>query len=109
MSPVELMRSRYSAFATGEVEHLVRTLHPSHPDCELPRGVLVATLRNTCKSYRYTGLTIEDHAESGETGSVTFLAKVFDRGIDRSFRERSAFERVDGSWRYLSGETHPTP
>jgi SEC-C motif-containing protein len=99
------MRSRYSAFATGEIEHLVRTLHPDHRDREMPGDVLRATLRNTCKSYKYTGLVIEEHHTEGEHATVTFLARVFDHGIDRSFRERSTFVRTQEGFRYLSGET----
>jgi SEC-C motif-containing protein len=100
-----LMRSRYSAFAAGKIDHLIRTLHPDHADRRMPPEVLGETLRATVRAYRYTGLVIEDDQESGETATVTFFAKVFERGADRSFRERSTFARTAEGWRYLSGET----
>lgn len=102
---VALMRSRYAAFAAGNVAYLVRTLHPEHADRALPVELLEATLRNTVRSYRYTGLTIESDTEEGDRATVTFFAKVFERGTDRSFRERSQFRRTAEGWRYLSGDT----
>ncbi len=107
-SAVLLMRSRYSAFAAGEIEHLVRTLHPDHPDRAMPIEVLRSTLQATSRAYRYTGLVVEESEEEGEHATVLFLARLFDRGTDRSFRERSAFVKTSEGWRYLSGETLPT-
>ena len=99
------MRSRYSAFALGDVEYLVRTLHPDHLDSKTPPDELRAALRSTCRVYRYTGLTIEETLDdSQDRAHVTFLAKLFEKGADRSFRERSAFARTAEGWRYLSGE-----
>ncbi len=100
-----LMRSRYSAFALGEVEHLIRTLHPEHPDAALPHDALRATLKGACRAYKYTGLSVLEHRTEGEQATVVFRAKVFDRGRDLSFTEASMFARTAEGWRYLSGET----
>lgn len=100
-----LMRSRYSAFAASEIEYLIRTLHPEHPDAVVPRDALGATLREACRTYKYTGLTILESRSEGEVATVVFRAKVFDKGRDLSFTEASQFERVGGAWRYRSGET----
>ena len=44
--------------------------------------------------------------EEGERGQVLFFARLFERGIDRSFVELSEFRKEDGAWRYLSGQTY---
>lgn len=104
---VELMRSRFSAFAVGAIDHLVRTLHPVHADASVPEATLRGTLLAAARAYKYTGLVIEQHEERGDEAEVLFVAKVFQNGIDHSFRERSLFRRTEAGWRYVSGETLP--
>jgi hypothetical protein len=36
-----------------------------------------------------------------------FLARIFERGVDRSFGELSTFVREAAGWRYASGELVP--
>lgn len=103
--PVALMRSRYAAYATGDVDYLVATLHPDHAERALPDELVRSSLRAACRDHRYTGLTILESSVDGERGMVHFEAKVFQKGKDLSFRERSQFAKVSGAWRYLEGET----
>jgi SEC-C motif-containing protein len=102
-----LMRSRYVAYATGAVDHLVRTLHPEHVERSIGEQALLAQLRLACSTYRYMGLEVRAHEERGDEAFVVFRARVFEKGRDRSFAERSRFARVDGAWRYLDGTTEP--
>lgn len=86
------MRSRFSAFAVGEVAHLIRTWHP---DTRPPRLLLDASIEWT---------QLEVLATSGggmldTEGTVEFRA-VFSGGEQH---EVSRFERVDGIWLYVSG------
>jgi SEC-C motif-containing protein len=99
------MRSRYAAFAVGAIDYLVETLHPDHAERALPEDVLRSSLRAACRDHRYTGLTVLETSVDGDRGIVRFHARVFQRGKDISFSERSTFERVDGAWRYVEGET----
>ena len=99
------MRSRYAAYAIGDVDYLVSTLHPDHGDRQVPLEVLRASLRAACRDYRYTGLEVRAAETEGDRAMVAFFARVFQRGVDLSFGERSRFERVAGAWRYLDGET----
>lgn len=105
---VALMRSRYTAFAVGATAHLWRTLHPAHEDRARPEREVLRALEKACKRFKYRGLWILDHAE-GPTGraEVLFLVKLWETGKDRSFVERSAFERDGAGWRYRSGQMLP--
>lgn len=91
-----LMRSRYTAFAVGDLEHLRRTWHPSTrpADLELEPGL------------EWTGLTILDRAGGGPfhtDGTVEFEARWrTDRERGR-LHERSAFVREGGRWLYVDG------
>ena len=101
--PVALMRSRYAAFALGEAEYLVRTLHDDHPDRGLPRADLLRSLRGAKDRLRYPSLAILDERRSGRTAEVLFAAGIVEGGRDASFVELSDFERGAMGWRYLSG------
>jgi SEC-C motif-containing protein len=100
---VALMRSRYAAFALGEAEYLVRTLHEDHPDRRLPRADLVRSLRAARDRLRYPSLAILDSRQGGGTGEVLFCAGLVEAGRDQSFVELSDFAHDGTGWRYLSG------
>ena len=96
------MRSRYAAFARGDLGYLVKTLSAGHPDREAQEG-----FRRT-EGVRYLDLVILESSEEGDVGEVLFYARIFERGRDRSFVELSGFVREDGEWKYASGVVMPT-
>lgn len=100
-----LMRSRYAAFALREAGYLWRTLHPEHPDRGRPEADVVRELKETARVQRFPGLQVLEarEAEPGGTGEVLFLARVFEKGFDASFVERSRFRHDGTGWRYLDG------
>ena len=92
-----LMRSRFSAFARGDVAHLLRTWHPStRPDAlELDPAV------------RWFRLTIVRTALGGPgdaTGVVEFQAAYRHDGERGTQHEASRFARHRGSWVYVDAE-----
>jgi SEC-C motif-containing protein len=105
--PVALMRSRYAAFALGEAEYLLSTLHDDHPDLATPRAELREALPRAGGRRKYTALTILDERRSGGTAEVLFAAGILEGGRDVSFVELSDFERDRGGWRYRSGIVVP--
>jgi SEC-C motif-containing protein len=106
-TPEALMRSRYAAFALGLGAYLVDTLASTHSDRELPREQLAAVLAGARETQRYMGLEILHTRMNGDHGEVLFIARVFERGVDRSFAEASTFRRENGSFRYASGTMVP--
>ncbi len=92
----ELMRSRYSAYALTDADHLFRTWHPR----TRPEHVL-GTPGTT-----WTGLEILDVVDGGPddaTGIVEFRASYVDpAGPGRVLHERSTFERRAHRWVYVS-------
>lgn len=91
------MRSRYSAFALGLSDYLLRSWHSTtRPDSlELDPEV------------RWLRLLVAETERGGPfdvEGSVTFTA--IGRGPEGRFEqhERSRFAREGGAWRYLDGE-----
>lgn len=96
----ELMRSRYSAFALGDADHLFRTWHPATRPKDVDPGAL-----------SWEGLEILDTDGGGvadDEGVVEFLAH-FRSGTGRRstpgrLHERSRFGRRAGRWFYLDGD-----
>jgi SEC-C motif-containing protein len=90
------MRSRYSAYSLGLLDHVFRTWHPrTRPDSVDPVPGLT-----------WIGLEVLEVVDGGpgdETGVVEFRA-LFDEGRgERAMRERSRFERRVGRWVYVDG------
>ncbi|MDO4918831.1 YchJ family protein [Kocuria sp.] len=89
-----LMRSRYTAFATGAEDHLFRTWHPrTRPqDTSTDPGTV------------WTGLGVERVVDGGpedEHGVVEFTAEYVSGGRPGSMHEVSEFTRRAGRWMYV--------
>ncbi len=101
-TPEELMRARYAAFASGEVDYLVHTLCADHVD---RKEDATATYRKARENSRFLDLCIMHTSidDGGDVGEVLFFARIFERGEDCSFVELSGFVREGGAWKYASG------
>lgn len=91
------MRSRFSAFALGDVAYLLASWHPSSRPGSLELDADVEWRR----------LQIVDAVDGGPDdaeGVVEFRASF--RGPDGAglMHERSRFTRVDGRWVYVDGD-----
>jgi SEC-C motif-containing protein len=95
-----LMRSRYSAFAMGEVEYLWKTLAATNPDRDHPREAMIAALKQTCSRLKFMGLAVHE----SEVARVLYQARVFEKGRDVSFMELAEFDREGDAWRYVVGK-----
>ncbi len=97
-----LMRARYAAFVTKQVEFLHQSLHPEHR-----QDHDIAATRRWAENAQWLGLqVVETH--SGETGdseaSVEFIATYKEDGIVKPLHEISRFVKQDGEWFYVDGK-----
>ncbi len=107
-----LMRSRYCAYALGEVDYLITTTHIDHRT-DLSRQSLLEHHQHT----RWLGLTILN-SEAGQAtdtaGKVHFVARFaeIENGRCSSFgtlQENSNFKQIDNRWYYCDGEVLVKP
>ena len=94
---LQLMRSRYSAFALGDADYLASSWHPDTRPPELTIDV----------NQRWIGLKIKSVSLGGpddNEGSVGFIARYKVQGKAHRLQEDSRFRRLDGRWYYLDGE-----
>ena len=102
-SPVQLMRSRFTAFAMGDAAYLLATWHPStRPDS--------LELEDDIRWYRLDVLG-STGGSLDVAGTVEFVAYYrsmpgisADERVKGSMRELSRFEKVGGTWFYVDGD-----
>jgi len=92
----ELMRSRYSAYATTAVDYLLATTHASTRK-QYPEEVL----REWASSNTWQRLDISAFTET----TVTFKAYYIDEDKEPQVHsEHSTFRKEDGRWYFVDGE-----
>ena len=95
----ELMRSRYSAFATKHIDYLKNSLDPQN----LHDFNLAAT-KHWADAAQFTGLEILRTEEKGNKGVVEFKAHYKMEGEDHVHHEIGTFRKQQGQWFYKSGK-----
>jgi len=97
----ELMRSRYTAFTTANVEYLMRSHHS-----ETRQSKETKNIKKWAASVQWMGLVILN-TEAGEVnddlGYVEFRALYLEAGQMQQIHERSLFKRENQKWVYVSG------
>ncbi|WP_428839518.1 YchJ family protein [Actinoplanes xinjiangensis] len=91
--PEALMRSRFSAYALDNSDHVLRTWHPE----TRPAAV------DADPAMRWTRLEVLEHSGGGvfdAEGIVEFRAHFTDGGRPGVLAEKSRFVRHDGRWVY---------
>ncbi|MFP6849636.1 MAG: YchJ family protein [Pseudomonas sp.] len=94
-----LMRSRYSAYALGLIDYLVRSTLPAQQS-----GLDQQAIQSWSQNSTWLGLAVEATEEvSGDPqhAYVTFTAYWRDGSGEQSHRERSAFVSHDGNWYFI--------
>ena len=92
----KLMRSRYSAFATGAADYLVNTTHISKRRLHNKKDILAWSQANKW-------LKLEVLASTETT--VAFKAYYLDENLKAQVHyEHSTFKLEDGKWFYVDGE-----
>lgn len=101
---LELMRSRYAAYALNLPLYIIETTHPASPEfsedlSKWKRGISSFSLNS-----KFEKLEVIDFQENGPVASVTFIAHLKQKGQDSTFTEKSYFEKIKGKWLYRVGQ-----
>ena len=102
MTALELMRSRFTAYATNDVDYLLY----SWASTTQPASLEVSP------HTRWESLEILATDRGGptdSTGQVRFLARYRERGLEQTIAELSEFERSKGRWVYVGGTHYTNP
>jgi len=98
------MRSRYSAYVTGKLDHVERTLAP-----EIRQDFNRAEAERTAEQVEWLGLDVLSSSETADTGTVEFHFRFRRDGQELGQHELASFRRENGRWLYVSGKVGPKP
>ena len=100
---LQLMRSRYSAYALDIPDYIIATTHSANPQYIQNKEVWKKSISQFSRGSSFRKLAILEFKESGTSATVTFTAYLSQNGRDATFTEKSSFEKVDGRWLYRDG------
>ncbi|MBL6946305.1 MAG: SEC-C domain-containing protein [Rhodospirillales bacterium] len=103
--PEALMRSRFTAFVHGNLDHIENT-HASDVRDDFNRSAA----ESTANSVEWVSLEICGTSGGGEdddAGTVEFVARFKQDGELMVHHELSNFRREDGRWVYVDGKMNP--
>ncbi len=102
-SPEALMRSRYTAYVTGNIGHIMKTTHPDGEHYRKDKQAWHNEIDVFCTQFSFHGLEVRETEIKDNHGWVTFHARISQGDRDVSFTERSFFRLENGRWLYHSG------
>ena len=95
-----LMRTRYSAYALGLADYIMKTTHPNNPDFTEDRVNWGKSILHFSQNTVFEGLKITEFIDGENEAFVTFEAALGDYAM----KEKSRFLKENGRWLYESGE-----
>lgn len=101
---LELMKSRFSAFAVCNSEYIISTTHENNPDFTQNLKSWNNDILNFSQNTRFEKLEILEFIDDEIESFVTFEAILFQDKNDISFIEKSKFLKVEGIWKYVDGQ-----
>ena len=101
---LELMKSRFSAFAVLIADYIIFTTHENNSDYISDLKLWNQDIMNFSKNTRFERLEILDFIEGEVESFVTFKATLFQDKNDISFIEKSRFLKTEGIWKYVDGQ-----
>lgn len=100
-----LMRSRYTAYVSGNFDHITNSLAT-----EVRESFNLAAVQAMSSGLVWLGLDIRAVAGGGpddDDGTVEFAARFTEDGKEKVHHERARFRREEGRWVYVDGEMRP--
>ena len=103
-----LMRSRYTAYATGDVDYIKKTMGPAIKAKEFDRE----SVEKWANESEWLGLSIVTTAKGSENdteGTVEFIAQYSDGKNEQIHHESAEFRKIDGAWYFIDGRMMNEP
>lgn len=101
---LELMRSRYCAFALNLSEYIIKTSHKENQDYTNDILNWKKDIEEFSLYTEFKNLEILDFQEDQFESFVTFKATIFQDKEDVSFIEKSRFLKENNIWLYIDGK-----
>lgn len=99
---LQLMRSRYCAYALNLPDYIIETTHPESNLYSKNKSAWKENISQFANQTSFLNLKILDFNESGSSAIVIFTAYLSQHGKDATFTEKSYFEKKNNRWLYKS-------
>ena len=104
LTALELMKSRYSAYACEDVKYIIQTTHKENIDYTDEIKQWSKDIEIFCKTTDFIALEILEFTPGESEAFVKFKANLQIDGKDASFIEHSKFLKDDNRWYYHSAQ-----
>lgn len=101
---LELMKSRYCAYAVSNANYIISTSHEKNIDFSTDLNSWQKDILSFCTNTKFEKLEIIDFIEGEFESYVTFKAYLFQNNQDVSFVEKSRFLKENDKWFYVDGK-----
>lgn len=99
-SPERLFKTRYCAYALGDVDYILATTDPEGSAFEADEAAWRRGAEAFHEGTAFKGAKVRSRRVDGDEGWVTYRVTLERGGRDVSFSEAGYFRRVDGRWLY---------
>jgi SEC-C motif-containing protein len=102
-----LMRSRYTAFVLGDLDHIEATHAP-----EVRGDFNRSAAESVANDAEWLGLDVRGTIGGGaddQEGEVEFVTNFMRQGKEYAHHEIAVFRREQGNWMYVKGRMNPKP
>jgi SEC-C motif-containing protein len=100
-----LMRSRCSAFATLQIDHIWESTHPDQR-----KGHSRKTIQKWSEKSQWLGfeiISVTGGQPADDEGQVEFVAEYREKGMRNRHHELATFKKKDGKWYFYDGSPAP--
>ena len=104
INALELMKSRYCAYAIEKSEYIILTTHQNNRDFNTDTKAWNNDILDFSKNTKFEKLEILEFIDGQTESFVTFKANITQNKQDVSFIEKSRFVKENGKWQYIDGE-----
>ena len=104
INALELMKSRYCAYAIEKSEYIISTTHQKNRDFNTDTKVWNNDILDFSRNTKFEKLKILEFIDGQTESFVTFKANITQNKQDVSFIEKSRFIKENGKWQYIDGE-----
>lgn len=101
---LQLMRSRYSAYALCLANYIMHTTHPFSPLFQHDIVNWTKEITKFSQNSTFENLEILKFQDGDKIAYVTFTAFISKGGKDNTFTEKSRFEKLGNKWYYIEGK-----
>jgi SEC-C motif-containing protein len=96
-----LMRSRYSAYAYGFSEYIIRTTDPKNINYQENHTLWAKEISERCQNTQFQKLDILEFTNGPQEAYVTFIAHFLQNNRPGFIHEKSRFRKIGPQWLYL--------